>query len=174
MILTEEQFRHIFPSNKNPSMWLSAFEVVQDFGISTPEQIAAFCSQIGHESLDMTVLVENLNYSAEALMRVFPKYFRNIDPRQYARKPEKIANRVYANRMGNGDELSGDGWKFRGRGVIQLTGASNYAKCSEFLYGDSSFLVNDPDLVKDDAGVAIKSALWYWDSNGLQNMTDIR
>jgi putative chitinase len=101
-MLTIDQFTHIFPHNKNPEVWLEHFDLLQGFDIMTPEQIAAFCSQIGHESLDMTVLVENLNYSAEALLRVFPKYFRNVDINQYARKPEKIANRVYANRMGNG------------------------------------------------------------------------
>ena len=88
--------------------------MLPDFGITSPEQVAIFCAQIGHESLDMTVLKENLNYSADGLMKIFPKYFRDVDPKTYARQPEKIANRVYANRMGNGDESLGDGWKFRG------------------------------------------------------------
>lgn len=122
MNFTVQQFRAIFPANKKPDLWIPAFEVLPDFGIQSTEQIAAFCSQVGHESLDMTILEENLNYSVEGLMRVFPKYFRDVNPADYARNPEKIANRVYANRMGNANEELGDGWKFRGRGAIQLTG----------------------------------------------------
>lgn len=122
----------------------------------------------------MTILEENLNYSAEGLMKIFPKYFKDVDPKEYARQPEKIANRVYANRMGNANEDLGDGWKYRGRGVIQLTGRDNYYQCSLDLYGDACYLIDDPDLVAKDPDVAIKSALWYWEKNGLHKMTDIR
>src|SRR5574343_126479 len=118
MQFTSDQFRAIFPANKQPDLWIPAFFVLPDFGIKSTEQIAAFCSQVGHESLDMTILEENLNYSAESLMRVFPKYFKDVNSADYARNPEKIANRVYANRMGNASEELGDGWKFRGRGCI--------------------------------------------------------
>ena len=104
MQFTPEQFKTIFPANKNPDLWIPEFEVLPDFGITSPEQVAIFCAQIGHESLDMTVMKENLNYSADGLMRTFPKYFRDVNPNDYARQPEKIANRVYANRMGNGNE----------------------------------------------------------------------
>lgn len=174
MNFTVQQFRAIFPANKKPDLWIPAFEVLPDFGIQSTEQIAAFCSQVGHESLDMTILEENLNYSVEGLMRVFPKYFRDVNPADYARNPEKIANRVYANRMGNANEELGDGWKFRGRGAIQLTGYQNYYDCSLDLYGDATILVDDPDLVKDDPGTQIKTALWFWEKNGLHKLTDIR
>ena len=173
MNFTTQQFRAIFPANKKPDLWIPAFEVLPDFGIRSKEQIAAFCSQVGHESLDMTILEENLNYSVEGLTRVFPRYFRDVDPADYARNPEKIANRVYANRMGNANEELGDGWKFRGRGAIQLTGYQNYYDCSLDLYVDATILVDDPDLVKDDPGTSIKTAIWFWEKNGLHRLTDI-
>lgn len=172
MQFTSDQFRAIFPANKQPDLWIPAFFVLPDFGIKSAEQIAAFCSQVGHESLDMTILEENLNYSAESLMRVFPKYFKDVNSADYARNPEKIANRVYANRMGNASEELGDGWKFRGRGCIQLTGYSNYYDCSLELYGDATILVDDPDLVMDSPDVAIKTALWFWRKNKLHLIDD--
>lgn len=168
-----EQFQTIFPANKNPDLWIPEFEVLPDFGITSPEQVAIFCAQIGHESLDMTVLKENLNYSADGLMKIFPKYFRDVDPKTYARQPEKIANRVYANRMGNGDESLGDGWKFRGQGILQLTGYDNFYRCSLDLYGDATILIDDPDLVRTDPGVAMKTALWFWEKNNLVNNLSI-
>jgi putative chitinase len=173
MRFTVDQFRAIFPANQKPDLWIPAFEVLPDFGVHSTEQVAAFCSQVGHESLDMTILEENLNYSAEGLLKVFPKYFRDVSATDYARKPEKIANRVYANRMGNANEELGDGWKFRGRGLIMLTGYDNYYDCSLDLYGDATILVDDPDLVAKDPIVAIKTALWFWKKNGLQNLDDI-
>lgn len=173
MQFTPEQFKTIFPSNKTPEKWIRALGVLTDYGISTNFQVAAFCSQIGHEQNDITVLEENLNYSAESLVKVFPKYFKDVDPTQYARNPEKIANRVYANRMGNANEDLGDGWKYRGRGCIQLTGRENYYNCSLDLFDDATVLVDNPDQVAKDPEIAIKSALWFWKKNGLQNLTDI-
>ena len=174
MNFTVQQFRAIFPANKKPDLWIPAFEVLPDFGIQSTEQVAAFCSQVGHESLDMTILEENLNYSVEGLMRVFPKYFRDVNPADYARNPEKIANRVYANRMGNANEELGDGWKFRGRGLIMLTGYDNYYQCSLDLYNDVNILIDNPDLVKNEADVAMKTALWYWERNKLHTISDIK
>lgn len=174
MQFTSEQFKTIFPANKNSDLWIPEFEVLPDFGITSPEQVSIFCAQIGHESLDMTIMKENLNYSADGLMKIFPKYFRTVDPKAYARQPEKIANRVYANRMGNGDELSGDGWKFRGSGILQLTGYDNFYRCSVDLYGDATVLVDDPDLVREDTGVAMKTSLWFWEKNNLVNNLDIK
>ena len=168
-----EQFQTIFPTNKNPDLWIAALEVLPEFDVIQTEQIAAFCAQVGHESLDMTVLKENLNYSADGLMKIFPKYFRNVDVRAYARQPEKIANRVYANRMGNGDESLGDGWKYRGSGILQLTGYDNFYQCSLDLYGDATILVDDPDLVRTDPGVAMKTALWFWEKNNRVNNLSI-
>jgi putative chitinase len=155
-MLTQEQFKIIFPKNKAPESWLSHFSLLGSFGISTKEQIAAFCSQIGHESLDLTILEENLNYSAESLLRVFPKYFDPLTATALARKPEDIANVVYANRMGNGNTSSGEGWKYRGRGIIQLTGKQNYSRCSKYIFDDENVLLNDPDLVADDHRVAMQ------------------
>jgi putative chitinase len=173
MQFTPEQFKTIFPANKNPGQWMQAFAVLSDFGITSPEQVAIFCAQVGHESLDMTTLKENLNYSADGLMRTFPKYFRDVNPNDYARQPEKIANRVYANRMGNGNEELGDGWRYRGSGPLMLTGYDNFYQCSLDLYGDATILVDDPDLVREDPDVGLKTALWFWKKNNLVNNLSI-
>lgn len=125
-----------------------------------------FLTQCVHESSQFRFIKENLNYSAEGLRRVFPKYFFSRDPIMYAYKPEKIANVVYANRMGNGDEKSGDGWKYRGRGIIQLTGKENYAQCMLALG------VEDPDYFETPEG-AVKSAIWFWKSRYLTKETNI-
>ena len=126
----------------------------------TTIQLAHFAGQLSHESLDFKVLSENLNYSAERLLQVFPKYFTKELAQRYARKPILIANRVYANRMGNSDEKSGDGWKYRGRGYIQLTGKKNYEAFSKFIGEDC---VSNPDLVSQK--YALESALWFFFEN---------
>jgi len=144
-------------------------DTMQRFSISTKYRIAAFISQVGHESGGLRLTVENLNYSAEGLLKVFPKYFpTDLLAAEYARKPERIANRVYANRMGNGDEASGDGWKYRGRGLIQLTGKNNYASFS--LEMDNNCLFN-PDIVAEP-DLAALSAGWYWDSRKINDVAD--
>lgn len=172
-MLSKQQFEDIFPRNRNPSLWLPQFDILPDFNIKSDIQIAIFCATVGHESLDMTILEENLNYSSIALMRVFGKYFNPSTATMSHRKPEQIANIAYANRMGNGDTKSGDGWKFRGRGTIQLTGRQNYRACSKYLYDDEMVLLNDPDLVSDTPDAALKSALWFWEVNGLSKILDI-
>jgi putative chitinase len=126
----------------------------------TTIQLAHFAGQLSHESFDFKITSENLNYSAERLLQVFPKYFNEKNVIIYARKPIKIANRVYANRMGNGDENSGDGYKFRGRGYIQLTGKNNYSAFSKFIGEDC---VQNPDLVSQK--YALESALWFFFEN---------
>ena len=126
----------------------------------TTIQLAHFAGQLAHESLDFKIVSENLNYSAERLLQVFPKYFNDKNVIIYARKPIKIANRVYANRMGNGDENSGDGYKFRGRGYIQLTGKNNYSAFSKFIGEDC---VQNHDLVSQK--YALESALWFFFEN---------
>jgi putative chitinase len=137
--------------------------------ITTPQRQAMFLSQLAHESGNFRFVVENLNYSADALRRVFGKYFpTDALANQYARQPERIANRVYASRMGNGDEASGDGWKYRGRGLIQLTGKDNYASFS--LQADNNALV-EPDLVAEPK-LAVESAGWYWATNRLNQLAD--
>jgi putative chitinase len=169
-----EQFTQIFPNCKDPEGWVGLFDHLDEYNITTPEQVAAFCSQVGHESMDLNVLQENLNYSADRLKVVFPKYFRNVDVKAYHRNPEKIANRVYANRMGNGPPESGDGWRYRGSGIIQLTGYNNFAAASKYLYSDELILLDRPEFVREDKEVAILCALWYWEQNRLSSVEDIR
>jgi putative chitinase len=142
-------------------------EVIKRYEINTPKRLAHFISQCGHESGGFKVFSENLNYSAEGLLKTFPKYFNAETAAAYARKPERIANRVYGNRMGNGDEASGDGWKYRGRGCIQLTGKSNYS-----LYNNAvpENVVASPDLVS--GSLALDSAGWFWDKNKLNALSD--
>jgi putative chitinase len=141
------------------------------FGITTAARVAGFVAQGQHESADFTILQENLNYSAKGLRGVFGKYFPDdAIAAQYAKKPEMIANRVYGGRMGNGPEASGDGYKFRGRGVLQLTGRANYTQCSRDLFSDDT-LVNDPDLVRTPE-YAIITACWFWYKNQLNAICD--
>lgn len=138
------------------------------FKINTTKRLAMFLAQLGHESAGLTVSTENLNYSVEGLLSVFPKYFKSKEVAvQYARKPERIANRVYADRMGNGDESSGDGWKYRGRGFIQLTGKANYIAFEKFVARDiNADEVSQPEL-------ACLSAGWFWSKNELNKYSDL-
>ena len=140
-----------------------------EFDISTAQRIAAFVAQCAHESGNLKFVKENLNYSAQGLCRTFGKYFTPDTAQKYNRNPEAIANRVYANRMGNGPEESGDGWRFRGRGLIQLTGHDNYVKCGQGLDVD---LTNTPDYLETPEGAA-RSAGWFWDSRDLNKLADI-
>jgi putative chitinase len=171
-MITLEQFTEMFPKNKNPQGWTTAMvEVLPTYEINTPERIASFLAQCGHESGGFTVLQENLNYSAEGLNKIFKKYFPTLESAQpYARKPEMIANKVYANRMGNGDEQSGEGYRYRGRGPIQLTGKDNYTACSDFLFQDDT-LLKDPDMLLDPE-YALHSACWFWWKNDLNQFAD--
>lgn len=140
--------------------------------VTTVLRVAHFLAQCGHESNGFTVLAENLNYGAEGLRKIFPKYFPDIvEATKYARNPQKIANKVYANRMGNGSEASGEGYKYRGRGLIQLTGKTNYTLASTAIFNDKR-LVDNPDLVSNDKEVALKTALWFWNTNGLNILAD--
>jgi len=142
-------------------------ETAAEFGITTNLRLAHFLAQCALESTGFTATVENLNYRAARLMQVFPKYFRGVDPAAYANNPEKIGSRVYANRMGNGDEASGDGFKFRGRGYIQLTGKNNYTSFSTFVGEDC---VANPDLVATKYPLA--SAAFYFNSNRIWAICD--
>lgn len=142
-------------------------DTASEFGITTNLRLAHFLAQCALESMGFTATVENLNYRAARLMQVFPKYFRGVDPNAYANNPAKIANRVYANRMGNGDEASGDGFKFRGRGYIQLTGRNNYTNFSTFVGEDC---VASPDLVATKYPLA--SAAFYFKSNNIWSICD--
>jgi len=134
----------------------------------TPERAAHFFAQTGHETGDFKVYSENLNYSAQGLQGIFGKYFPGNLEESYARQPEKIANRVYASRMGNGDEKSGDGWKFRGRGAIQLTGKDNYSQFAKHI-GKPEIMTN-PDLVATE--YSFESALFFFEKNKLWSICD--
>jgi len=132
-------------------------------------RLAHFFAQVMHESGSMRFDMENLNYSAKALRQVFGKYFKTKKQAEnYARQPEKIANKVYANRIGNGKEPRGDGWKYRGRGLIQLTGKNNYRAFSKWI-GDKN-IMDDPDLV--DSTYAVHSAVFFWERNKLNRLAD--
>jgi len=171
-MLTAEQFSQLYPNCKDPEGWVDAMnEVFPEYEIDTPQRIAAFIAQCGHESGGWRVFEENLNYSAKALNAVFPKYFVRAgrDAEEYHRQPEKIANVVYANRMGNGDTDSGDGWAYRGRGPIQLTGYNNYLDFSEDMDVEA---VEEPWIVAEDKEIALLSAIWYWNKNGLNRYAD--
>lgn len=150
--------------------WIDAINATfEKFDISTPERQACFLGQCAHESAGFTALSENLNYSASSLCRVWPKRFPTVtDGQNYERNPQKIANKVYANRMGNGDEESGEGWAYRGRGLIQLTGKTNYEACGEAIGVD---LVSNPDLVSTPEYAAL-TAGWFWDKNHLNKFAD--
>lgn len=169
---TLDKVTHLLHKNKEPEFWYNAmYQYLPQFGITTAARVAGFIAQGQHESADFTILQENLNYSAPGLRRIFPKYFPDdATAMQYQRKPEMIANRVYGGRMGNGPEASGDGFKFRGRGVLQLTGRANYTQCSRDLFGDDT-LANDPDLVRTPE-YAIITACWFWYKNKLNEICD--
>jgi len=170
---TEERLALCIPKNKEPDVWFEALsEQLPKFAIVTPPRVAGFLAQCGHESLDFTALSENLNYSATALDKLFSKYFKRAgrNAQEYHRQPEKIANVIYANRMSNGNTESGDGWSFRGRGIVQLTGRANYTQCSKDLFSDTT-LVDDPDLVSEPE-YAVLAACWFWHKNKLNDLCD--
>lgn len=155
---------------KAPAEWLDALEPeMVRFAIDTPVRQAAFLAQIAHESREMQRLEENLNYSAQRLMEVFPNYFRfQHDAELYARKPEEIANKVYANRNGNGGIDSGDGWRYRGRGPIQITGRANYRDCGKAI-GEP--LEDHPETLLVPA-IGCAAACWWWSMRGLNALAD--
>jgi putative chitinase len=172
---TEEKLAKILTRNKKVHEWYDAMVVqLPQFDVTTPKRVAAFVAQCAHESADFSVLSENLNYSADALNKLFGKYFIKAgrDSTPYHRKPELIANVIYANRMGNGDTASGEGYKFRGRGPIQLTGKDNYWKFANDFFEDPETVMDDPDLVTDDVPTSLYSALWFWNKNNLNKFAD--
>ena len=171
-MLSVQDFKVIFPRCQDPAGWVQTLStVLPKYGITTPARQAAFIAQCGHESAGWSTFVENLNYSAKALNTVFPKYFvlAGRSAEKYARNPEKIANVVYANRMGNGDIASGDGWRYRGRGPIQLTGRGNYADFSNAFGVD---VVKNPELVQTNKETGLMAAVWFWNKNGLNELAD--
>ena len=167
--LTETQLQQCLPTNNVVSAWFPIVTpTLNKYSINTLNRIAAFLAQTAHESLDWNILQENLNYSENGLLVTFSKYFNSATAAQYARQPQKIANRVYANRMGNGPESSGDGWNYRGRGLIQTTGKSNYQSTGATMEQD---LISNPDLLMTHQG-ALESACVFWNKNGLNALAD--
>lgn len=143
--------------------------VIDKFSINTPTRLAHFLSQCSHESGGFSIVRENLNYSSDRLLVVFPKYFKTKEQSDaFARKPEKIANKVYGSRMGNGDEATGDGWKYSGKGYIQLTGKDNYSAFDKVVDED---ILATPNLVATK--YPLMSAAWFWNKNNLNNIADL-
>jgi len=173
MNLTLAQLRQLLPKNPYVEHWHSALEqLLPDYSIDTPERIAAFIAQCSHESAGFTALKENLNYKAATLRKIFPKYFPTDELAQhYASLPNKqeaIANKVYANRMGNGPEESGDGYRFCGRGLIQLTGRDNYSWFAASL----DISVEEASEYLQTFEGAAQSACWFWETNSLNRWAD--
>lgn len=168
--ITDQQLKQIMPGCTDPATWAPALNAAMaQFEITSLERIAAFIAQIAHESGQLTRLSENLNYSAKRLMQVWPSRFPTMEKAlQYERNPERLANCVYAKRLGNGDEASGDGWRYRGRGLIQLTGRGNYRSAAQ---GIGLQLEEQPDLLLQP-GPAALSAAWFWKSRGLNELAD--
>jgi len=167
-MITEENLMDIFQHRNNHKLAIFVEPVnktIEDYGINNP---AMFIAQIGVESGGFRELEENLNYTASQLMRIFPRYFQDKDPNDYAHQPEKIANLIYANRMGNGDETSGDGYLYRGRGAIQVTGTYSYEK---FAQSVEKTLEEVVEYTKTEEG-AIMSAGWFWDANHINTISD--
>ncbi len=169
--LTVKHLERLLKGNDDWPTWVDPVQaLLPKYGIDTPERIGMFFAQCGHESLNFKVLEENLNYSAKGLNAVFPKYFRRAgrDANEFHRLPEHIANVVYANRMGNGDSSSGDGWKHRGLGVIQLTGKANHAA---FAASIGKSLDDTLAYLQTKTG-ALESACWFWQRNNLNVYAD--
>jgi putative chitinase len=170
MQITQEQLGACIGNNPYLDHWTDALnKILPDYGIDTPQRVAAFVAQAAHESGGFTALHENLNYRAETLRKVFPKYFpTDALAQQYAHNQEAIANRVYANRMGNGPEESGDGFRYCGRGLIQLTGQQNYQSFADSI---ETPLDQIPDFLQTFEG-AVQSACWFWENNNLNQYAD--
>ena len=176
---TFQQFRQLVPNTKYPQQWyealfgkqteLSRKSLLEEYEIITPKRIAAFMAQCGHESGGFVWLTENLNYSAAGLMRTFKNYFKDSATAEaYARQPDRIAARVYANRMGNGDEASMEGAVYKGRGLIQVTGKDNY-----FWFAASLQITPEEasEYMQTFEGAA-QSACWYWEQTSLNKLAD--
>ena len=168
-ILTLNQLKQMI-RNPHVEHWHEALDqLLPDYDINTPARVAAFIAQCAHESADFVFIKENLNYRASTLVKVFSKYFpTEAAAAAYAGRPEKIANRVYANRMGNGDEASGDGYRYCGRGLIQLTGKDNYT----FFAGSMEIPVEEASEYLATFEGAAQSACWFWENNNLNQFAD--
>jgi putative chitinase len=169
-LLTKKQLAEMIPGNQYLVLRFSALnEILPDYEINTPKRVAAFVAQCAHESGGFKFLKENLNYRAESLLKIFPKYFKTLaEANQYARQPEKIANKIYGGRMGNGPESSGDGFRYCGRGLIQLTGKDNYTWFAASL----EIPVEEAAEYLQTFEGAAQSACWFWEQNNLNRFAD--
>lgn len=173
MQLTKDQLKQLLPKNPYIDQWHGALaQLLPEYGIDTPQRIAAFVAQCAHESGNFVFLKENLNYRAPTLRKLFSKYFpTDALAEEYASKPNKqeaIANRIYASRMGNGDEASGDGFRYCGRGLIQLTGKENYSWFAASL----EIPVEEASEYLQTFEGAVQSACWFWEINNLNQWAD--
>ena len=171
-MITLDQFKKMIPTNKEPQAWYDiAVDLFPKYNLNTVNRIAGFMAQAGHESGDFKVTQENLNYSEQNLLKTFPRYFTKATAKQYARKPEDIANHVYnddnrTSKLGNTEP--GDGWKFRGRGLIQVTGRWNYDKFGKSI-GKTA---EEASVYMETKRGAMESALWYWSSRNINGFAD--
>jgi putative chitinase len=169
-VIAQVQLTAFLPTLARADEWTAALNAAMDrFEINTPPRAAAFLAQIAHESGELRRLVENLNYSAARLCAVWPNRFPTVEAAQpYERNPEGLANYVYARRLGNGDVASGDGWRFRGRGLIQLTGRGNYRSCSTAV---ALPFETEPARLESPEAAALAAAQ-FWQSRGLNHLAD--
>lgn len=162
MLITLDILKAVYPTTSSDKLALFVAplnKLLPQYGITSVNEVSAFIAQVGHESANFGRFTENLNYTAAGLRRVFRKYFpTQVLADRYARQPQAIANRVYANRMGNGNERSGDGWRYRGKGLIQVTGHDNHAAFAKFM----EMTVNDAVAYMLTAEGAVMSAIWFW------------
>lgn len=167
---TTDKLEKIIPDNPHLEDWFNALtSILPEYEINTPRRVASFLAQTAHESAGYKTLKENLNYRAEALVKLWPSRFPSIAvAKDYAHNPEKIANRAYASKTGNGPESSGDGWKFKGRGLIQLAGKSNY----EWFADSIDMSVEEVTDYLETFEGAVQSACWFWDANELNKYAD--
>lgn len=170
MQISPDAIRQIMPAARGAAdLYAHPLSDATDrFGISTPARLAAFLAQVAEESAQLNRVSENLNYRATSLTSLFPRHFNEASAAAVEHQPERIANILYAGRMDNGDEASGDGWAFRGRGLIQITFRRNYGACGEAL---GLPLLDQPDLLLQPDNAAA-SAAWYWAANGLNELAD--
>ena len=168
--LTLDQLKQIIPKNKYQQHWFDILsQLLPDYEINTPQRIASFLAQCAHESGEFVFIKENLNYKAATLLKVFPKYFPDLAlASQYAGKAERIANKVYANRMGNGPEESGDGYRYCGRGLIQVTGHDNYMWFANSL----GITPEEASEYMETFEGAAQSACWFWETANLNTLAD--
>jgi putative chitinase len=170
MNLTVAQLKQMVPGITYADHWHEALtQLLPDYEINTPKRVAAFIAQCAHESGGFKFLKENLNYKAESLVKVFPKYFKDMaTAKAYEKQPAKIANKIYGGRMGNGDEASGDGYRYCGRGLIQLTGKDNYSWFAASL----EISVEEAAEYLETFEGAAQSACWFWENNNLNSLAD--